>query len=755
MEKLKLMLGAQMLAMALRFAAWDWLVFPLHEPLPEGGCSCGNPKCGSVGKHPRTPNGFKDASKNPDTVRWWWRRWPNANIGIATGQESNLVVLDLDIREKGGSTVNGVAEFERMRERWPGLPFEPMVETANGGHLYYAWPGRLVRCTQGVVAPGIDVRGDGGYVVGAGSLHESGERYEFLDDLFEGELPVFPPELQELNEGSRRAPGAVAAAAGAIIPDGTRNTALFKLACRYRGQGMSGEALEAKLVEENATRCDPPMDEEYVRKLSRRVEATYAPNLEFTDVENGRLFAAQHAGRAIYARGQSGQIRGGNNWYAYDGRRWVLSGDDTLNLAKATTDTLREVAREEPDEARRRSILRKIGLARSAPRIRAMLDMAQSEPEISRSGADLDSDGWLLNCLNGTINLRTGALRPHDSDDLITRIAGVNFEPDRSCPRWEKFLGLVLDDDVELKKFMQKAIGASLVGGSFRRQVFCLCGPGNNGKTTLLSTLLGVLGEYGATAHTSLLMKRRAEDETELNPGLFNLRGRRLAVLSESDHRGYLGEAKLKQITGGGRVSVRGLYRDPIEFAPAFTIWLDTNELPSVANTIRAMKDRIVVIPFTVDVEARLREMDRNPKQDFAAELLKEGPGILAWAVEGCRLWDADGQRLVKPPVVNRATSTYWKEQDRIAQFAAECLVDEPTAREINPQTMYETYVIWSRLQGERSLNSANFKKKMEEKGYRQVTIKGKKSWADIGFSEQGGLVRYQHDYQLRSPILK
>ena len=158
---------------ALAYARKGFFVFPLHTPT-DGGCSCNNPDCGNVGKHPRTRHGFKDASNDPERVAAWWDRWPDANIGVATGAGSGLVVLDIDPRNDGGDSL---AELERLNGA---LRETPMVLTGGGGqHYYFRRPDGDTRKGRSGYRHGVDVKADGGYVVAPPSLHASGGTYEW------------------------------------------------------------------------------------------------------------------------------------------------------------------------------------------------------------------------------------------------------------------------------------------------------------------------------------------------------------------------------------------------------------------------------------------------------------------------------------------------------------------------------------------------------------------------------------------------
>ena len=174
---------------AADYAQRGWPVFPCHTP-SHAGCSCCRPDCASPGKHPRTPNGLRDASTHPGVVASWWRRWPAANIGIVTGRPSGLIVIDIDPRH------GGVESMQQLVRQHGPLPSGPRVRTGSGGwHLIYAQPDREIRNSVNRVGPGIDVRGAGGYVIAPPSLHQAGERYVWTRH---GDPPQMPDWLDRL-----------------------------------------------------------------------------------------------------------------------------------------------------------------------------------------------------------------------------------------------------------------------------------------------------------------------------------------------------------------------------------------------------------------------------------------------------------------------------------------------------------------------------------------------------------------------------
>ena len=241
-----------MLDAALAYAASGWPVFPIHGAA-EGSCSCGNTDCTSPGKHPRTEHGFKDASSDVGVIRDWWRRWPTANIGLPTGQPPGIWVLDVDPRHGGGDSLG------ELEAKYNPLPDSVEVLTGGGGrHIYFRWTPEGPRNSEGKLGPGLDVRGEGGYVLLPPSSHLSGRVYEWEasshpDDL----VAANPPDwLLKLLSG----PGSRRRQAGPLperLTDGVRNSSLLSLAGSMRSRGSSQETIDAALLAENKTKGQP------------------------------------------------------------------------------------------------------------------------------------------------------------------------------------------------------------------------------------------------------------------------------------------------------------------------------------------------------------------------------------------------------------------------------------------------------------------------------------------------------------------
>lgn len=255
---------------ALEYASRGWPVFPLHAPMGEG-CSCGDPGCEHIGKHPRTKHGFLDGTTDETIIRQWWTQWPDANVGIATGGVSGLVGIDIDPRHGGEESVAGL---ERQHGSLPGT-----VQSLTGGggrHLFFAHPGGHVKSRT--LVPGIDVKADGGYIVTPPSVHASGRQYEWEVSSHPDDTPVAPlPDwLRAMVTSPPSASGQPSADAPGPFRDGERNTALTSLAGTMRRAGMGEAEIRAALLEVNRRRCQPQLPVQEVGRIASSV-SRYAP----------------------------------------------------------------------------------------------------------------------------------------------------------------------------------------------------------------------------------------------------------------------------------------------------------------------------------------------------------------------------------------------------------------------------------------------------------------------------------------------
>jgi putative DNA primase/helicase len=334
----------------------------------------------------------------------------------------------------------------------------------------------------------------------------------------------------------------------------------------------------------------------------------------------------------------------------------------------------------------------------------------------------LDTDPWLLNVDNGTLDLRTGQLRPHRREDRITKLAPVAYDPLATCPQWEAFLDCIFDKNKNLIDFVQRLFGYSLTGEVSEQALVFLYGTGANGKSTFLLVLQALLGEYAEQAAPELLLQKKGDSHPTEVADLF---GRRVAVSTEVEAGRSWSEVQIKQLTGGDRIKARFMRKDFFEFQPTHKLFVAANHKPRVRGTDNGIWRRIRLIPFCVTIPEHAR--DKNLVKKLQAEL----PGILAWAVRGCLAWQKDG--LGEPAEVKAATEAYREEMDALGEFFDDCCIVGPKV-EAKAQDLYGAYVKWCETNGERPMGQRSFGMALRERGFKDRKS-GVKVWVGVGLA--------------------
>ena len=417
-------------------------------------------------------------------------------------------------------------------------------------------------------------------------------------------------------------------------------------------------------------------------------------------------------------------------WLIWEGKRWKV--DETAGVwryAKETVSSIYGEAQRAKDDDEKRIKLAKWAVqSERFSRIDALIKLASSDESIVITPDSLDTDLFLLNVNNGTLDLKSGELREHSRDDLITKLAPVDYDPDARMAHIYAWLCEIMGDSKELIEFIKRLVGYSLTG-DIREQILPICyGTGANGKSTLLGLIQEMLGDYATSTPTSTLMVKRGDT---IPNDLAALKGARFVTATEAEDGQRFSEALVKQLTGGDVISARFMRSEFFTFRPSFKIWMAVNHKPIIRGTDMGIWRRVRLLPFTVCIP--------EDQQDKAlpTRLREELPGLLAWAVEGCLEWQREGLGI--PDAVKIATNTYKNEMDVIGQFISECCIVTEAAS-VRSSNLFETWRQWAQSNGEAEKSQKWFSNVLAEKGYQKKARSSGAWWQGIGLrSESDG----------------
>jgi putative DNA primase/helicase len=383
-------------------------------------------------------------------------------------------------------------------------------------------------------------------------------------------------------------------------------------------------------------------------------------------------FATRHANDLRY-------VSKWGQWLIWDGSCW--RPDETRKVFSLARTLCRENAARLNKGNTRRAIA-------SAKTRAAVVSLAGEDRRLAATIEQWDADPWLLNTPGGVVDLRTGVLRPHRPEDHMTKITA--FTPGGDCPKWREFLTKVTDAKDDLAKFLQRISGYTLTGSIEEHALFFLYGKGQNGKSQFILVISGVAGDYHRLAPIEMF----TESKTDRHPTeLAALMGARLVTAVEPEQGRRWSETRIKQLTGGDKISARFMRQDFFDYAPQFKLFIAGNHKPGLRSVDKAISRRMNIVPFAVTIS------DEEKVKNLAEILLAaEGPGILAWAIAGCLEWQQNG--LAPPAAVTNATKDYLKNEDVLQTWLDERCVKDATAATLS-SLLFEDWRLWTEKRNE------------------------------------------------------
>jgi len=651
--------------------------------------------------------GVLDATSDQKQIAQWYKEYPACNWGIAGGRidgaDEFLIFIDVDT--KHGK--DGQQELDAVYAAYGKEPETFVVQTPSGGLHFYLktmvrksrYRARLHGCRH------IDVKSEGGYVVLFDSETPEGPyrpisgtfgQFGNLEDWFgaDAEMMVHGEDEKEYERRGR-----------VRIHNG--QWAFFvSWAGKLRADGLTGDDLSAALWHVAQERGDPVPDRWWIERIVEGY-SKYPDSLSADDQSNADRFLASFREEVLHSTGLG--------WLTWSSRQWALDREDkrTTYMASELIPTIRYQATITEEKSRRAVLVRAAKMLASAGSRRSALSLATTAPEISKDPEDFDRDPLLFNCQNGTIDLRTGHLRQHSPADLITRIAPIDYDANAQCPLFLQFLDEITLGRDDLKQFLQTFFGYALTGMTGEQIFTVFYGNGGNGKSVLMNTITTIMGEYALeTPVDTIAYKNQGGGPTN---DLARFRGARLITARETNQGNRLDESLIKSLTGGDKIVARFLHKEFFEFRPIAKWVLFTNHKPQIRGGDDGIWRRLRLIPFDHKVTEDKRD------KDLESRLLNEAPGVLNWIIEGALQWLNYG--LADSETVMLATSTYRREEDKIADFIQEvCETGSGYHEQATP--LYNAYHTWCQVSHEKPLSRKAFPALLEERGYRKEFMK-------------------------------
>lgn len=410
-----------------------------------------------------------------------------------------------------------------------------------------------------------------------------------------------------------------------------------------------------------------------------------------TDTGNARRLEAMFGRRIRYVHQQK-------KWLVWDGSRWAENDPVVYMMVPEVSALFWEQCRKEVDKATEAGLEEEAKYwskraqyamnTENAARIRACVEVARSLPELSTLPGDYDTDPWAFNVENGTLDLRTGELRPHDRSALHRKVAPIVYEPSAKCPVFLKFFREVVPS-IGVRKFIRNYIGMCLTG-TMRDHIFpVFYGKGRNGKSTFIRLLKDLLGDYVQSLPSETLKAKQYSGG--IPNDVARLAGARLALALEFPEATRVNEDLLKRLTGGDPMSARFLNAEWFDFIPTAKFILATNHKPEFRGSDDGIWRRVRLVPFSQKIP------DDKVDPDLLDKMREELPGILNWALRGCLSWSKEG--LCVPPEMEELTEEYREESDLIGQFIEEnCIVGE--GKSVEASELYQAFRDWQMSQG-------------------------------------------------------
>jgi P4 family phage/plasmid primase-like protien len=457
------------------------------------------------------------------------------------------------------------------------------------------------------------------------------------------------------------------------------------------------------------------------RKELVKKTAPVSGEYHLTDLGNAKRLANIVSGNARYCYPYK-------SWLIWNGKRWAE--DKTGKMERYAIDAVLEIydeARNINDFEKRKKMLTFAVKSESAASIRNMIELARPLDNIPIMPDEMDLDPMLFNVQNGTIDLRTGQMRPHNRDDKITKISPVTYDPSATCPRWDAFLNTIFSKNAELIEYIQKQAGYALTGETKEEDFSIHYGTGGNGKSKFNDEIAYIEGDYFVKANVeTILNSKNTRSGSAASGDVARLAGARLVIASEPERGAELKEGFIKDLTGREQITARRLYEQEFQFKPTFKFWLITNHKPVVKSQDNGMWRRVKLVPFEVTIPED--KIDLN----LDIRLKEESSGILNWMIEGCLKWQKEG--IKTPDMVKNATTAYKEDMDTLGDFFTSCCdFGDKKATTPNKWLYNWLYLAWCEITNNNAWSQRAFTSDLQGRGYKNKRLNNGMTWMGVG----------------------
>jgi P4 family phage/plasmid primase-like protien len=653
-----------------------------------------------VGKVPAVQNGFKAATRDTAHAIALFSTIKNHNVAIATGEASGFFVLDVDV--KNGQP--GEESLSDLQDQYGKLPETVEVHTQSGGrHLYFKHvPG--IGCKIGF-RPGLDIKGSGGYVVCPPS---TGYTWEASSDPATTPIAEAPEWLINLIKAPASVQSPSAGQDNEKFAAGARNNTLHRRGTAMRKMGLPYETILQGLNDLNRSKCEPPLPEHEVETIAKSVskyEVGKEPGRPLEKVDFSKRVYDEIWNADLFHELNADDVRFCSKmkvWYFWGGNVW--GPDEKLAIryrGRQVVERMYQMAKEANDG----ELYKHAKKSATNNQIKAFLEIASSHPEISVRADDFDHTRDLWNCSNGSVNLLTGEIKPHDRKLLITKIANAPYIPGTPCPTWLKVLNMAFCGHKDTVDWFHRAVGYAISGSMEEQMMFILHGPGMNGKSTILKTLVRIFGSYAQNATPDTFLEQQGN---RILNDIARLKGARFVTTSETPEGKKLSESRVKQLTSDDPITARFLFSEEFDFIPTGKIFMATNHIPRLSGTDKGIKRRLKLVPF----KHIISDEEKDPKLD--AKLQAEDVGIMAWVIEGNRLWREQGVGTCQD--VKEYTEEFFEDSDYIGQYLNEsCVVGR--SFQVKAELIWKDFCEWGERNGITHPSRMKFIEYLKSKG--------------------------------------